>query len=207
MNQEATPTAPAALVLYPTRADAAPADRETLARTLADAGLTGSEDAGHPGEFVAGAGFFQAIAFLGCSPRVALGADEDPGARVRIRIRIPDRPRYLPGTPRPRPRCPACRRAAPAEEALAAWQADPGATWPCPGCGARTPVPGLDWRREAAFGGAFVEILNVHPHEAVPADALLGALEQATGTPWDFAYRNAGVGAEGPSPGGEGGEG
>ena len=46
----------------------------------------------------------------------------------------------------------------------------------------------MNWRKSAGFARQFIEIFNVYPNEAVPADALLSALQQASGVTWKYFY-------------------
>jgi hypothetical protein len=60
--------------------------------------------------------------------------------------------------------------------------------WTCPACGAASAPYQLNWRHNAGCGRLFVEIWGIHPHEAVPADALLACLHEHTAQHWSYCY-------------------
>jgi hypothetical protein len=150
--------------------------------------------------------FLELVTFLGCSPRVAGGPREaaaDAGAAYfcHVRVRGPE-PELLArtGPNTVPPRCPRCRqRLAAWAQALEDWRHEPTRPWRCTHCGAAMPLPGLDWRQNAAFGRVFVEIWGVHPAEAVPSERLLQELRAVTGFEWSFFYLQDATAPEGGS--------
>jgi hypothetical protein len=162
---------------------------ENLASMLAGIGFVAKAPDASAGHYAAGPEFLRLITFLGCSPAVNLGGGK-PGPECRVRVPAPfPVPRFLFGPNTKPPRCPACRGTL--EEGVAlglAWERDDGSFAVCQRCGVQTPIPFLDWRRTAAFVKASIEITGIHESEAVPAEALLAALESASGVSWDYCY-------------------
>jgi hypothetical protein len=145
-----------------------------LQQALKTLGLLG--EARQPGEFLAGSEYLNLVTYLGCSPQISLGEAE---AATRIYLREPDAaPRLNAGANIKPPRCKACRQTIPLADARLQLQT-------CPHCS--QPLK-LDWRRSAAFGRVFIEISNVYDSEAVPGEALLECLREATGMVWDYCY-------------------
>jgi hypothetical protein len=179
------------LVLHPVDPTYAPESLTVIVDALREVRLLGDPyPRGRDEAYLVGEDFLELVVFLGCSPTVQLEPVDD-GRFCHVRVSEPAvRPRFYSGAATPSPRCPACRaRIESWREAVAAWEADPdGGGQPCPACGEATPVPQLRWRHGAGFGRVFVEIPGVHPHEAVPADRLLDALEAATGVRWHYFY-------------------
>jgi hypothetical protein len=177
------------LILSPADSFAAPTLAPLIAR-LAAARFIGAPLA-QEGFYKPGEEFFHFVTFLGCSPVVSLG---EPGATAEIcRIEIPPveaAPRYLAGTNLKPPRCPACGYRSPEGRAIGdAWERDPGHLWSCPACGRHYAAPQLNWRHTAGFGRLFVKIWGVFEGEAVPAEALLQLLDDASGIPeWREFY-------------------
>lgn len=187
------------LVLFP-RAPHGVADA-ALAAALAEVGLAGpAYRYGTATWFRAGARFLDLVVFLGCSPAIELNpvldADGVPRMDRFCHVRALETlgaPRLWVGDPRARPRCPRCRATLEqAAEALPRWVAQPDVAVVCAACGARNAAAELAWRRAAGYARSFVEIGGIHPHEAVPADGLLAALEAAVGGSWDYFYAVSG---------------
>ena len=162
---------------------------ENLASMLGGIGFVGEALDASAGHYAAGPDFLRLITFLGCSPVVNLGGTEH-GPECRVRLPTPlAAPRFLNGANTKPPRCPACRGELGTDAALGrVWERDSGTTVVCPHCGARTAVHLLDWRRTGAFVKTSIEITGIHESEAVPGEALLAALESASGVDWDYCY-------------------
>jgi hypothetical protein len=176
------------LLLYPADPAVDPPGTDVLLAALAALGLVGARvgaDAFLPGQALA-----RLVVFAGCSPHLVLEPPADGGAFTQVRLHGPHAAaRLLAGDNVAAPRCPACRaRIADWRERLAGWMADPATPVDCPGCGRVHPVSRLDWRGNAAAGRVFVEIGNVFPGEAVPAEALLDALGALGCGPWRYAW-------------------
>jgi len=172
-----------------------PTAPDAVARVLADAGLIGAAQGSDVLLYGAGEQFLSLVTFLGCSPRISLTeADAADGQPLcRIRLHDFDDVTLLESQPPPALRCAGCRAAQPRPVSLHYdWRQ------PCAKCGVSLPLHRCDWRRGAAFGRFFVEIENVFPHEAVPADLLMSRLESLSDSRWDYFYLSRD--AVGPTP-------
>ncbi len=168
------------LVLYPKNPAWAPSDFSLLTDALESIGFLGA--ARSPGVYGTGPAYLDLIAYLGCSPHVTLGENED--ATV-IRISgIFGSPQFVHGGNLKPPRCPQCRKTL----AKPAVSLEANADLRCSHCGHDGKVCEFDWRRSAACGRVFMEISNVFESEAVPGDKLADCLLQATGEAWDYCY-------------------
>jgi hypothetical protein len=177
------------LILHPVRHDAA-IDADRLLHALRAIGLIGAafsfEGNNHhrPGDRL-----LQLITFLGCSPVVSLG---EPGltgdefCHLQFEGTHPA-PIAVAGDNLKPARCPGCKHTLKdSPKRIAHWPEQTEIH--CPQCGTRTPLPRLNWRRSAGFGRFFLRIWGVFESEAVPADELLAALEQASDLPWSYFY-------------------
>jgi len=161
-----------------------PASRDHVARVLVDAGLMEAvDDDGLL--YRAGEQFLFLIMFLGCSPQVSLAEDAAAENQPVCRIRLHDFEdvELLESRPPPALRCAVCRAPQQRPATLKFDQQQH-----CDRCGESALLHQLDWRRGAGFGRFFVEIENVFPHEAVPADKLISMLEALSNSGWDYFY-------------------
>ncbi|HEY9150552.1 MAG TPA: hypothetical protein VIQ75_07080 [Gammaproteobacteria bacterium] len=171
-----------------------PPDVHALAATLADIGLIATPLPGLPDAWYAGDAFLSHVIFLGCSPQVEFEPGDPQQAAAghfcHVRYQRQDAgPVFRSSAGRLQPRCPGCRgRLEQWQELVRDWPSDREATVPCAGCGRTLQAPELDWRQCAGFGRWFLEIWNIHPHEAVPTEALITRLEQVAGTPVRYFY-------------------
>ncbi len=135
--------------------------------------------------FEAGEHFLALVTFLGCSPQISLTDDAAANGQPVCRIRLHDFEvvRLLESRPAQALRCAACRTPQPRPSVL-----NHDLVLTCSKCGEASPLSSYDWRRTAAFGRFFVEIENVFPHEAVPADKLMSMLGTLSGSRWDYFY-------------------
>ena len=158
---------------------------EHVARVLEDTGLIGA--AKNSGELLyrAGEQFLSLITFLGCSPQVSVTEDEATDGQPVCRVRLHDfeNVQLLESCPPPALRCARCRVPQQRPSSL-----DYDQQLSCAKCGESAPLYQFDWRRGAGFGRFFVEIENVFPHEALPADRLISALEALSGSRWNYCY-------------------
>ena len=171
-----------------------PPEARVLAAALANIGLIAAPLAHDPVAWQAGPEFLSLVIFLGCSPRVAFAPADDrqaaEGLYCHVRYRVQEAgPVFRAAPGRLQPRCPGCR--AVVTEAQA-WLRDgfpeDHPSRACPSCGRALSATQLDWRQNAGCGRWFLEVWNVHPHEAVPAEALVAALERVAGTPVRYFY-------------------
>ena len=156
-----------------------------VARLLGGMGLTGAAQADDALLFDAGEQFLALVMFLGCSPQVSLDAQAAADGQPVCRVRLHEAPavRLLASRPAPALRCPACRAPQSCPDPVAYDR-----VLTCAACAESFPLHRLDWRRGAGFGCFFVEIENIFPHEAVPADGLMSGLEAFSGARWQYFY-------------------
>lgn len=135
--------------------------------------------------FEAGDGFARHVVFAGCSPHLRFQPrDEHDLHYCHVALHGPfAEPRVLTSNNTVKPRCPGCRARI---ADWAAWLEE--AAPPCQACGQAFHGYDLDWRQHAAVGRCFVELRNVFPGEASPSDQLLGALQEASGFAWRYAW-------------------
>jgi hypothetical protein len=181
------------LILHAGDPGHAPPDSAQLARALQDLGLVEGPVPGQAHAWYAGDRFLSLVIFLGCSPRVAFqpATDEqaEEGGYCHVRYRTEGDDPVFRAAPGPlRPRCPACRKPFTPDPGLFREGADGTARQQCPSCGQTHGAMELDWRQGAGCGRWFLEIWSVHPHEAVPADDLITALERTAATPVRYFY-------------------
>lgn len=162
-----------------------PASPNHVVRTITDAGLVGEAEDDDAFLFRAGEQFLSLITFLGCSPQVSMAEDDAVDGQPVCRIRLHDFEdvHLLESRPAPALRCVACRAL---QQRPLSLEFDRQQT--CVKCGESALLHQFDWRRGAGFGQFFVEIENVFPHEAVPADGLISVLEQQSGSRWNYFY-------------------
>jgi hypothetical protein len=168
------------LVLFPVSPWWAPASLPALANALTMLGFLGTERG--PGLYSTGPQYPGFITYLGCSPQLTLG-EQEQATTIGLRGIYPSA-RFLHGANLKPPRCPRCRKTL---EYTADLQAG-DASLQCPHCGHAAPLPEYDWRRSAAYGRVFIEISDVYESEAVPGEHLADCLKQATGVAWDYGY-------------------
>lgn len=143
---------------------------------------------GNTTQYLAGERFLNLLTFLGCSPDINLtpgSASDNNHCLIRI-LDTSTAPKCLGLTQNAHPKCPHCKKR------IAHWKS---ATWQqtdntciCDKCQTETPYARLNWKHECGFGCCGFEITHIYPHEAVPTDQLLNALQTATGTPWQYSY-------------------
>lgn len=181
------------LVLHAADPGVAPPDPARLSRALGELGLLEGPVPGQAQAWYAGDRFLSLVIFLGCSPQVdfrpadAGQATEGRYCHVRYRVEGAE-PVFRAACGPLRPRCPLCRKPVGEGAWLAEDLVDRDAHQDCPACGQSFPVAALDWRQGAGCGRWFLEIWNIHPHEAVPAEELITALERAAAAPVRYFY-------------------
>lgn len=185
----------ASLLLYPADPDFAPASVDDLAYILRDMGLIG-EAWGEPDarRYLIGEHFLQLVSFLGCAPAIELAPGAEGAAFCHIGISpVTPAPEFRADNRDVMPRCPHCRQRLAGWPAwIEGWQRDPGYRSRCPECDTSLSPMELDWRESAGFGRIFVSIFNVYPREALPTEALLNRLQQATAQAWRWFYQRQG---------------
>jgi len=187
------PNSPPALLLIPAAGEARP-DPDLTRQALANSGLIGRRLA-VAGFYVTGNGFLDHISFLGCSPDLRLdpGPDDVPGQPSFVHISLIGLAGPLvfrQGFKARPPLCPACRApAADYQGGLATWLSD-GFTgsYTCQHCGASISPVDLVWRDGVVIARDAIEILGIHPSEAVPTDQFMTYLKDYTGIAWRYVY-------------------
>ncbi len=175
------------LLLHPVHADWVPDDRRHLTERLSQAGLLDGAACGPEGWCPVGNKFLNLVTFLGCSPDIRLAPDPGAPEREFCRVRVREHraaPHFRFARHLPTPRCPACR----SPVAVDGGGMSVDTQIKCPRCGARAPVPRLDWKRAAGYARLFIEISGVYPGEALPTDGLLALLREVSGCDWRYFY-------------------
>ena len=168
------------LVLFSKNPTWVPDSLAPLADVLKATGLLGGER--EPQLFSTGPEYLSLITYLGCSPQITLGENED-ATTIRLSGVFPAQ-QFLHGDNLKSPRCPHCRKTLEKRDFMAAREG----RMCCSHCGHCGSLHTFDWRRSAAFGQVFIEISNVFESEAVPGEMLTDCLRQATGEVWDYCY-------------------
>jgi hypothetical protein len=182
------------LVLCATDPAWAPASHTALIGLWQQLGVLGSPPlAEAPDRFLIGEAFLQLFSFMGCAPSIEF-IPEDPHAidwRKFVFIHLSPalaQPRWLVDQANAKPACPHCQRR------TRNWlqQLDAAATrLSCAHCQHSAAVCRWRWFDAGACARQFVSIVNVYPKEALPTDALLSQLQQATGVAWQYFYWHA----------------
>jgi len=161
------------------------ATTQPVVRVLEETGLIGLVKGGGGMLYGAGEHFLARIMFLGCSPQISLNDEAASNGQpvCRIRLHHYENVQLLESHPAPALRCLSCRTPFQRPSSLKYDQLQT-----CVKCGESALLHQIDWRRGAAFGRFFVEIENVFPHEAVPADRLMSVLEALSDERWDYFY-------------------
>ena len=173
------------LVLYPAVPEFTQLDSDVIITALKKCGLISAVM--HENTFLPGDTFIELLSFLGCSPNIVLKpSDGDHFCHVRIKPVLAD-VHCLGHIATAIPRCPRCKHK------LADWQQTPdwqlGATaCTCPACHINTAMQNLDWKQACAYGRMAIDILNIHPFEAVPSESLLTILQTVTNVEWNYCY-------------------
>ena len=140
--------------------------------------------------YLAGKDFTNLLTFLGCSPDINLSPEDGDNF---CSISIPDIHQnsvLLGYTSTSVPRCPKCKhKIHDWKQHFHNWKkAD--YIYNFSECQTDTCVARLKWRQEAGYGKCCISINHIHPHEAVPSEKLLNALQQASNTEWTYFYAN-----------------
>ena len=165
----------------------------TLGETLLELGFTGDPVVSDANRYLAGDSFLQSISFMGCSPAIELApvyvaeTGQPDWAKFTF-IATVDRldaiscyfdPQHA------RPRCYACQKI------NRQWLTTPFSlkeSLICQHCEQAQTIAQVDWKDTGACARAFISVVNIFPREAVPVDAFLQQLAQATGQVWNYSY-------------------
>jgi len=167
--------------------------RQRASEALRQLGLLGEalDDAGH---YRVGERFLDCITLVGCAPdiRIAPETGDEPGDGRFIHLWLG----HLAGAlvyreglnPKP-PLCPSCRQpVADWRTWVTGWQERREPGFRCDRCTATSLLPLLTWRDGAVIGESFIDIIGIHPHEAVPNESFLAALHRLTACRWRHLY-------------------
>lgn len=136
--------------------------------------------------YLPGDKFLSLITFLGCSPNINLApVENEQHCFISQLEHFPDA-QCVGYTSTVNPKCPACKKR------IADWKIDnwdkAGEICQCDKCHTGTPYTNLNWKQECGFARCGFEIAHIYPHEAVPTDQLLNALERSVGCKWNYCY-------------------
>ena len=138
--------------------------------------------------YLPGEHFLSLLTFLGCSPNINLTPTPDQAHCFVSLLSPTEDPQCLGYTNTCNPKCPNCTKR------IANWKTDnwqkTGASCQCDKCGTQLTYAELNWKQECGFARCGFEIAHIHPHEAVPTDQLLEALEEKTRAEWLYCYTN-----------------
>lgn len=147
----------------------------------------------HQMHYLTGEKFLDLIAFVGCSPDIALEPQDDdrPFCLVHIQEHA-DAIEFHCGDQTHEPRCPHCRNAVINwQTRINSWlEADVKTLWECEACHSQAEPWRYNWRRSAGFGRCFIEISNIFPKEAIPQQQLLDTLHSHFGINWHYFYQH-----------------
>ncbi len=178
------------LVLHPRGINHPPLDFSQLSQQLQTQGMLG-ESFLCQGErrYRLGERFYQWLTFMGCAPALRLeatGPDDEKFCHFRFSESPQAQFSYL--RPEVRGRCPHCRKAGTTAAEVAADYFAQQRVWSCPHCHESCAPQDIQWKHEAGMSRAFIELLDVHPHEVAPTDSLLNELATLTGCDWQYFY-------------------
>jgi len=177
------------LFLSPEQAQSDFTDIESVQKTLIEIGLIAVDKVAE--FYLCGEQFSQLVTFMGCSPYLVFEPPEDGSDNFcHVRLHQYPKTRLLTGQQTAPPRCPACRyRVGNWRPLLENLEGNTALEqWTCPGCHENMSIFQLDWRQSAGAGKLFIEISNIFPGEAVPADRLLASLQHISGEKWHYFY-------------------
>lgn len=173
------------LTLYPATLHIIQPATGAIIAALKNCGLLNGESMQE--QYFVGPAFVDLLSFLGCSPQIRLTPNEgDNYCHIIIRPPQPDI-HCLGYTATAAPRCPQCKNKITQWQQIKAWHL--GATpCVCQHCNTTTAMQNLKWKHECGYGCMAIDIINIHPFEAVPSDNFLHVLQTATGVEWDYFY-------------------
>ncbi len=177
------------LVFYPQQPQQ-PVDNEQLVRFLVDIEFCASE-ADANGHYLPGNRFLSLLTFLGCSPSINLTPTEGESHCYITLIDHHSQPVCLGHTSTAKPKCPHCKKR------IGNWQKEnwlqPDQPWICDKCHTESLFSELNWKHECGYARGGFEVAHIYPHEAVPTEQLLNALQEHTGFAWTYCYTHQGV--------------
>lgn len=173
------------LMLYPALPNRSQPETGSIIIALKNCGLISGETLRE--KYLSGKAFIELLSFLGCSPNICLTPQDDDNY-CHIIIKPPQAIIHCLGyTATAVPRCPKCKNKISNWRQTENWQRGETACT-CHHCNTTTAMQSLIWKQECAYGCMAIEIINIHPFEAVPSENLLRVLHDATGVEWDYSY-------------------
>lgn len=177
------------LILHPRIGRDSLSDIKPLQTQLQNLGLLGEGfQLGGQHRYRLGGQFYQWLTFMGCAPALKLEPDaQDDEKFCHFRLHQLAQPEFRSLRPAARGRCPVCRKPAIHADEIGTIY-NPQQQWSCPHCQETFSLPQINWKHEAGLCQVLIELLDVHPHEVVPTESLLGKLTELTGLTWDYFY-------------------
>lgn len=140
--------------------------------------------------YLAGNEFINLLAFLGCSPDINLSPEDGDNFCSITITDCHENITLLGYTSMITPGCPKCKhKVSDWKQHFHDWKKGDH-IYSCSKCQVETTVNKLKWRHEAGYGRCCISINHIHPHEAVPSEKLLNALQLASNTEWTYFYAN-----------------
>ncbi len=174
----------ASLLIYPQSLEWSDS-QSVLINQLGTLGFAG--DAIDTDSYYAGEHFLDHIAFMGCAPTIRFAPEADNKKFTHIRIHTYDSITALVGEHAHAPGCPQCKKGFAYTESQLE-QLDINSLWICTHCQHAAAPWQYHWRKSAGFARVFIEVTDIYPKEAIPQQTLLDALQQSTGTEWQYCY-------------------
>lgn len=161
---------------------------ENLLKTELNAIKFINETAYSDNHYLPGDHFLSLLTFLGCSPNINLAPTDSEDHCYISFIQKSEEIQCLGFTNTVNPKCPNCKKR------IANWKTEnwnrTGEICQCDKCLTNTLYAKLNWKQEAGFGRCGFEISHIYPHEAVPTDQLLNALQDISDFKWSYCYTN-----------------
>lgn len=174
------------LIFHPVNIADTVSDTSGLIQALKNIGFI-DQSLDTPNAYLPGNDFLSLITFLGCSPHINLHPDDGDNFCAISISTICTQATNLGYTSTAKAKCPHCGAAIKNWKNIENWQlAD--TLFECEKCGKEARMHELKWREKSGYGHSSIAVMNIHPHEAVPADKLLNTLADATGFKWIYCY-------------------
>jgi hypothetical protein len=181
------PATQARLIIHPQSVFDVPAQISTIKQALRDTGLLADEFSKNM--YYVGENFIQLITFLGCSPAIQLSPEANkPFCYIEFSTIAPHS-RLLGHCRSATPKCPNCKNKINNWKNIDKWQIA-CSQYTCNKCAMRSSLADLKWRQLAGYGRFSINIINIHPHEAVPAEKIFSLLRDISGFEWNYFYAN-----------------
>ena len=162
-----------------------PQDINRLKALLLDIGFISATD--KLPYYLPGNEFINLLAFLGCSPEIRLRPEDGDSYCQVVMSDIGDKASCLGFNTTVKPKCPGCKTNLDQWQHIPEWK-HAHTLLSCSHCDTETELYKLKWRHECGYGRFAIRIRYIYPHEAVPSETLLSALENTTGFSWTYCY-------------------